>query len=62
MKTKQEPPMGITVWGSPNEVFRSQYGAITYLEWCKLDMVRLGKAGRRVKLAEHDGEICIMAA
>ena len=33
----------ITYFGNPNEFLKSQYGRITFGDWCKLEAVRIGQ-------------------
>ena len=36
----------ITVWGRDRQKMESQYGRVTFEEWCGLEMARLGRTGR----------------
>ena len=40
---KQEP--AITFLGRPDTEFDSQYGMVTYLDWCKFEIERAKKKG-----------------
>ena len=36
-------------------MIKSEYGEITYLEWCKKEVLRINKAGGSVRLWESPG-------
>ena len=45
----------ITHWTKPNEVIVSEYGAITYREWCEKERDRINKHGVTVKIVKRAG-------
>jgi hypothetical protein len=51
----------LTHWCYPNEQLQSQYGLITYREWCLREVIRLRrKYGQQVRtITEWDSKICI---
>lgn len=59
----------LTVWGNPNETIKamvgnkiiySGYGAVTYKEWCFLEVQRMKKNGVSARVITHEsGLICI---
>lgn len=36
--------MQLTVWGEGNEPLESQYGSVAYMDWCRLEAERIGRA------------------
>ena len=56
--TKRSKPILITFFGQPWEVLpKTQYGSVTYKEWCERECDRLGK-GHTVE-SNETGEIAI---
>ena len=56
------PYQYITVWNDPKEWLISQYGRVTYLEWCRLDANRMRQNGdSRVQVIKHKRtpEVCV---
>ena len=39
-----------THWKKADEVIRSEYGAVPYVDWCRLEAKRIAKSGRRMKV------------
>lgn len=57
MKTSSKQ---ITHWGNPREVFLSQYGELSYLNWCKAEQVRFAESDKSTKIIENDdGQIAL---
>ena len=53
----------ITIWDKPNCAFPSQYGYITYRQWCVYEIVRLAVIQIIVHIVEgkrqYRGMICL---
>ena len=47
----------LTAECSINKIIKSEYGEITYLDWCKKEVKRINKAGGSVELWES-GAMC----
>lgn len=47
----------VTVWGRPEERLNSEYGIVTYQEWCEKECVRVGD-GTTISTDEN-GLICV---
>ncbi|MDE2104756.1 MAG: hypothetical protein KGL39_46395 [Patescibacteria group bacterium] len=55
----------ITIWEWPMVRLRSQYGVVSFEEWCRLEVERAADAGRRFFVGVgdgiHRGKICLEA-
>jgi len=40
----------ITVWGDPTELMDSQYGWVSYREWCMRERMRIGLSGKTTQI------------
>lgn len=50
----------LTEWSSPNEIINSQYGKVTYREWCQKERDRINVRGDGVMIVERaDGFIAL---
>ena len=49
----------VTVWDHPNSRIDSQYGDISYRQWCEKEVERMNRNGGNVKLSEHNEFIAI---
>ncbi len=52
----------ITHYENPKFKLDSQWGRITYLEWCELESARLNAAGAHTSLGWRDGYVAIVRA
>ena len=43
----------LTHWGRPHELLQSQYGEVTYREWCEKERDRINKRGDGVRVVEN---------
>jgi hypothetical protein len=55
-KPSQDPQL--TEWGDPEKRIESQYGEVTYGEWCELEIDRLAKQGRSPTLKRKGSTVC----
>lgn len=58
-KKEDDDKNTITTWSRPNEMLQSQYGNVTYREWCELEKARMLTHGRKVVVVELDGMIAL---
>lgn len=49
----------ISIWGDPNSKLPSQYGNVTYREWCQQEAQRINKSGGSAFVEELNGEVCV---
>ena len=60
MTTKQpDTRKNITVWETPNTMLQSQYGNVTYLDWCEKEVVRTRANGRQAVIVKMKGMIAL---
>lgn len=59
---KMNTENNITVWGNPNEKLKSQYGNVTYLEWCTKEVERMRAGGKIAKVVERKGLVAVQIA
>ena len=52
-------PSQFSVWSSETENLHSQYGFVTYLEWCKREADRVGRLGRTLFVWRENGDCCL---
>ena len=57
MKEKVNMDKWITENGKGTDMIKSQYGKITFREWCKLDAARIMAHGKAVVVVD-DGTFC----
>lgn len=43
----------ITIWDRANCAFPSQYGYVTYYQWCTHEIVRMARRGIVVRVVPH---------
>lgn len=62
MKTKEQKMCNktLTHWSSPTETLNSQYGNLTYQEWCEREVQRISNADRSVEIRYSRGQIAIV--
>ena len=48
-----------TVWGSPTETLKSQYGEITYADWCEKEKDRFESKGGKYAVESHKGKVAL---
>jgi hypothetical protein len=51
----------ITRWGNPDSMLDSEYGRVTYRQWCNREVERFRAAGREVAIVTNDGMIALGA-
>lgn len=53
----------VTRWGHASRLLETQYGTITYLEWCRRERDRIGKPGKgqRILVVKMQGEFCCLS-
>jgi hypothetical protein len=50
----------LTEWSQPSEILNSQYGKVTYREWCDKECARINERGDGVKIVtREDGCIAL---
>ena len=50
----------MTLWTRPDEVLKSQYGTVTYREWCEREVQRIVTTGGHARLVERpDGFVAL---
>ena len=49
----------VTNWRQPFEQMESEYGIVSYIEWCNREISRLTKKGIEYFLGQKKGSICI---
>lgn len=49
----------LTVPGDPDEMLESQYGKVTYREWCQREAKRMWRRHRQTKFVEFCGQVCV---
>ena len=49
----------ITVWGEPKSMLQSQYGNVTFREWCDREVVRMRANGGQYVVVERYGMVAI---
>ena len=50
----------MTLWTRPDEVLKSQYGKVTYREWCEREIQRIASTGGNARLVERpDGYVAL---
>jgi hypothetical protein len=50
----------LTVFGSPREMLVSEYGRITYGEWCALEVERFKRLGRYARVVkDSSGRVAV---
>ena len=51
----------VTTWGQGDEPLESQYGTVTYREWCALETDRINAASgrQRVRVVERSRTVAI---
>ena len=49
----------ITVWEMPNDKMTSQWGKITFREWCEFESKRVGKLGVYTHIVSMDDKIAL---
>jgi len=49
----------ITVWGDPKSMLQSQYGNVTYREWCLCEVVRMCANGGQAVVVEMGGMVAV---
>lgn len=55
-----EHDRALTYWGRPTEVMETQYGWITYEQWCRMECLRI--PGAFVAANPVTGDVCIKRA
>jgi len=61
MKTEQtlDTRKNITTRGEPKSMLQSQYGNVTYREWCEKEVVRMRANGGQAIVVEMDGMVAV---
>lgn len=61
MNTEQtlDTRKNLTTWGGPQSVLASQYGNVTYREWCEKEVVRMRANGGLAVVVERNGLIAL---
>lgn len=54
----KEQPNRITTWVESDKKISSEYGDITYLEWCQREVLRIGNC----KVREVGGKVALFRA
>jgi len=51
----------ITEYADPGETFTSQYGTVTYREWCEKELARINAGGSKAMIGtDKDGNIALV--
>jgi hypothetical protein len=56
---KNEPIKNVTTWGLREELIESEYGTITYREWCQEEVARMNRNGGSVVALQRGDECCV---
>jgi|APIni6443716594_1056825.scaffolds.fasta_scaffold338698_2 hypothetical protein len=59
MSRKNALAKSLTLLEEPKGMLDSQYGRITYEEWCKRETARIRANGGQAVLARRDGKVCV---
>jgi hypothetical protein len=60
MSTTTQNPDCLTIWDKPNDQLNTQYGRITYLDWCEREASRLTASGTKAHVAKSTtGKVCV---
>jgi hypothetical protein len=51
-----------TVWGNPEHKLQSQFGFISYAEWCAKESARMNAQGANTHVVWDQGMCCIQNA
>ncbi len=52
----------MTVWGFPTTLLDSQYGSITYGDWCEREAKRISSSSRKAKVLRQGNMVCVALA
>ena len=58
--TLQPGERELTVSASQTSRLDSEYGNVSYLEWCELEARRFRASGRYARVYRNDGKICCL--
>ncbi len=64
-KTEPEAALGtdtLTVWGFPTTLLDSQYGSITYGDWCEREAKRISSSSRKATVLRQGNMVCVALA
>jgi hypothetical protein len=60
MKNKTDENItNITTWGDPKTWVESQYGNITYEQWCEKEIARIHENGGQAEMVRLNGQVCV---
>lgn len=61
IKAAKYPAGALTQYGRPEERFESQYGDVSYREWCENEIKRFARRGHRAHIEDlTDGRIALV--
>jgi len=54
----------VTVWGNPSDSLASEYGVVSYFQWCEKEMARMNRVTEKVRMVvrESDKFVCLAKA
>jgi hypothetical protein len=61
MEAEQTPDTrkNVTTWGDPKTILQSQYGNVSYREWCNKEVVRMRANGGQAVVVEKFGMVAV---